>query len=190
MLRQGDTTWMAGFRMRVLQALQQYHEVTPAGLCTVTEDTVEEVWSRMVPGGRQSRDLYDLALIQLQQHRRLALEQGQVVPTQRRVRQCVQTALSRGAQTKGAVCKQVTQAGRSPVVRDVVVDMCAGRQSMRGPAKRSGYGYVAVELLAVIEALGGKGEAQVVPDMTMMEPDELLTPRQNWFSVDSSKRYV
>ena len=32
MLRQGDTTWMAGFRMRVLQALQQCHDVTPAGL--------------------------------------------------------------------------------------------------------------------------------------------------------------
>ena len=74
MLRQGDTAWMAGFRMRVLQALQQYHEVTPAGLCIVTADTVEEVWyhsakawSKMVPGGKQSRDLYDLALIQLQQ---------------------------------------------------------------------------------------------------------------------------
>ena len=82
--------------MRVLQALQQYHEVTPAGLCAVTADTVEEVWyhsakawSRMVPGGKQSRDLYmyDLALIQLQQHQRLALEQGQV-HTQKRVRQC------------------------------------------------------------------------------------------------------
>ena len=59
MLRQGVTTWMASFRMRVLQALQQYHEVTPAGLCAVTADTVEEVWyhsakawSRMVPGGK------------------------------------------------------------------------------------------------------------------------------------------
>jgi hypothetical protein len=40
----------------------------------------------------------------------------------------VQTALSRGAQTKGAVSKQVAQAGRTPVVRDVVVDLCAGRQ--------------------------------------------------------------
>ena len=66
---------MAGFRMRVLQALQQYHVVTSAGLCTVTKDTIEEVWyhsaktwSRVVPGGKQSRDLYDLALIQLQQH--------------------------------------------------------------------------------------------------------------------------
>ena len=39
MLRQGDTAWMANFRMRVLQALQQYHEVTPAGLCTVTADS-------------------------------------------------------------------------------------------------------------------------------------------------------
>ena len=59
MLRQGDTTWMAGFRMRVLQALQQYHEVTSVGLCTVTADTVKEVWyrsakawSRVVPGGK------------------------------------------------------------------------------------------------------------------------------------------
>ena len=124
---------MAGFRMRVLQALQQYHEVTPAGLCTVTEDTVEEVWyhsakawSRTVPGGKQSRGLYDLALIQLQQHQRLALEQGQV-HTQRRVRQCVQTALSRGAQTKGAVCKQVAQAGRSPVAKGG----CGGRPVCR-----------------------------------------------------------
>ena len=180
MLRQGDTAWMAGFRMRVLQALQQYHETTPAGLCTVSEDTVEEVWlhsakawSRMVPGGKQSRDLYDLALIQLQQHQRLALEQGQV-HTQRRVRQCVQTALGRGAQVKGAVSKQVTQAGKTPVVRDVVVDLCAGRQSMRGPAKRSGYRYVAVELLAVIEALGGKRKAQVVLDISAVEPEELL----------------
>ena len=82
MLQKGDTAWMAGFGMRVLQALQQYHEVTPAGLYTVTAlaDMVEEVWyhsakawSRMVPGGKQSRDLYDLALIQLQQHQRLAL---------------------------------------------------------------------------------------------------------------------
>ena len=180
MLRQGDTAWMASFRMRVLQALQQYHEVTPAGLCTVTADTVEEVWyhsakawSRMVPGGKQSRDLYDLALVQLQQHQRLALEQGQV-HTQKRVRQCAQTALGRGAQTKGVVGKQVAQASKSPVVKDVVVDLCAGRQSMRGPARRSGYRYVAVELLAVIEALGGKRKAQVVLDITTVEPEELL----------------
>ena len=120
MLRQGDTAWMAAFRMRVLQALQQYHEVTPAGLCTVTADTVEEVWyhsakawSRMVPGGKQSRDLYDLALMQLQQHQRLALEQEQV-HTQKRAKQCAQTALSRGAQSKGAVSKQVAQASKSP----------------------------------------------------------------------------
>ena len=143
---------MAGFRMRVLQALQQYHVVTSAGLCTVTEDTVDEVWyhsakalSRVVPGGKQSRDLYDLqlALIQLQQHQRLALEWGQVY-TQKRAKQCVQTALGRGAQTRGAVCKQVIQASRSPVVKGVVVDLCAGRQSMRGPTRRSGYRYVAV----------------------------------------------
>ena len=146
----------------------------------MTEDTVEEVWlhsakawSRMVPGGKQSRDMYDLALVQLQQHQRLALGQGQV-HTQRRVRQCVQTALSRGAQTKGAVSKQVAQAGRTPVVRDVVVDLCAGRQSMEGPAEGSGYRYVAVELLAVIEALGGKGKAQVVLDISAVEPEELL----------------
>ena len=61
-----------------------------------------------------------------------------------------------------------------PVARDVVVDLCAGRQSMRGPAKRSGYRYVAVELLAVVEALGGKREAQVVLDITTVEPEELL----------------
>ena len=61
-LRQGDTAWVAGPRMRVLQALQQYHEVTPAGLCTVAEGTVEEAWlhpaeawGRVVPGGKQSR---------------------------------------------------------------------------------------------------------------------------------------
>ena len=68
----------------------------------------------------------------------------------------------------------VTQAGKTPVVRDVVVDLCAGRQSMRGPAKRSGYRYVAVELLAVIEALGGKRKAQVVLDISAVEPEELL----------------
>ena len=102
--------------------------------------------------------------------------------TQGRVKQCVQTALSKGAQTKGAVRKQVTQAGRSPVakdvviVTDVVIDLYVARQSMRGPAnsKRSGYRYVAVELLAVIEALGGKRKAQVVLDITTVEPEELL----------------
>jgi hypothetical protein len=132
-----------------------------------------KAWSRMVPGGKQSRDLYDLALIQLQQHQRLALEQGQV-HTQKRVGQCAQTALSRGAQTKGVVSKQVAQASRSPVVKDVVVDLCAGRQSMKGPAKRGGHRYVAVGLLAVIKALGGKRKAQVVLDITTVEPEELL----------------
>ena len=60
------------------------------------------------------------------------------------------------------------------MIKDMVVDLCAGRQSMRGPAKRSGYRYVAVELLAVIKALGGKGRAQVVLDITTVEPEELL----------------
>ena len=45
---------------------------------------------------------------------------------------------------------------------------------MRGPARRSGYRYVAVELLAVIEALGGRRRAQVVLDITALEPEELL----------------
>ena len=109
----------------------------------------------------------------MQQHQRLALEQGQVL-TQKQVRQCAQTALSRGVQTKGVVGKQVAQASRSPVDKDVVVDLCAGRQSMKGPAKRSGYRFVAVELLAVIEVLGGKKKAQVVMDISAVEPEKLL----------------
>ena len=81
---------------------------------------------------------------------------------------------SRGDQTTGVVCKQINQASRSPVVKDVVVDLCAGRQSMKGPARRSGYRYVAVELLAVIEALRSKRKAQAVLDISAMEPEELM----------------
>ena len=180
MLRQGDTAWMSSFRLKVLQALQQYHEVTLQGTCTVTTDTVEEVWvhsakawSRMGPGGTQSRDLYDLALLQLRQQRRLEILGGQYQPL-RRVRQCVQTAVARGVQARGAVGRQVTQASRTPVERNVIVDLCAGRQSMRVPAQQEGYRYVAVELLAIIEALGGKREAQVVLDIASVEPEELL----------------
>ena len=148
MLRQGDTSWVAGFRIKILQALHQYHEVTLRGTCTATVDTVEEVWlhpakawSRMGPGGSQSRDLYDLALLQLQQQRRLELVGEQQQPL-RRVRQCVQTAVARRGQARGAVGKQVTQAGRTPVTvrwRKMWSSTCAqdGSQCERQPRKRA-----------------------------------------------------
>ena len=45
---------------------------------------------------------------------------------------------------------------------------------MRGPARRSGCRYVAMELLAVIEALGGKRRATIVLDIAAVGPEELL----------------
>ena len=52
---------------------------------------------------------------------------------------------------------------------------------MRGPAKRSRYRYAAVELLAVIEVLGGKRRAHVVLDITTVEPKELTHADYNLF---------
>ena len=46
-------------------------------------------------------------------------------------------------------------AGCTQPVRDVIVDLCAGRQSMKRPARQMGYRYIAVELKAVIKAVRG-----------------------------------
>ena len=50
---------------------------------------------------------------------------------------------------------------RAASVRDVVIDMCAGRQSMKGPARRQGTRYVAVEIEAVVSAVNGLQRAEM-----------------------------
>ena len=53
---------------------------------------------------------------------------------------------ARGALPQETRAKAVVDFTRAAPVRDVVIDMCAGRQSMKGPARKQGNRYVAVEI--------------------------------------------
>ena len=82
-------------------------------------------------------------------------------------------------QTKGATKRQMSWTGSLRqrwygMLQHLDLHLRAGRQSMRGPAQRSGYRYLVAELLAVTEALGGKRKAQVFLDISLVEPEELL----------------
>ena len=63
---------------------------------------------------------------------------------------------------------------RAAPVRDVVIDVCAGRQSMKGPARRQGYMYAAVEIDAVTRAVRGMQRADVVLDVRQLTTAELV----------------
>ena len=56
----------------------------------------------------------------------------------------------------------------------MVIDLCAGRQSLKRPAKHMSYRYIAVELKAVIRAVRGNQKADVVMGLTEVPPAQLL----------------
>ena len=108
---------------------------------------------------KQCRSIYDTALAKLHQQRGIALVgtvtkllAGNQLVTAMRV------TVACGALQRVPRAEAVVDGTRAAPVRDLVIDMCAGRQSMKGPARRQGYRYVAVEIEAVIMAVGGGAE--------------------------------
>ena len=79
-----------------------------------------------------------------------------------------------GALPRVLRAEAVVDVTRTAPVRDVVIDMCAGRQAMKGPACRQGYRYVAVEIDAVIRAVRGMQSADVVLDLRQGTATELV----------------
>ena len=67
----------------------------------------------------------------------------------------------------------VDDRGAAPV-GGVVTDMCAGRQSMKGPARRHGCRYVAVDIIAVVGAIRGLQKTDVVLDILQVSAAELV----------------
>ena len=72
MPRKGDSAWFATFTMKVLAALAGLED---GPVCQVTQERAQRVWintakatTRSLTGGKQHRDVYSLALIQLEQH--------------------------------------------------------------------------------------------------------------------------
>ena len=179
MLADGDTAWFATFRMKVRQQMLQLSgEAVPQ----VTQAMVQQVWmtsaksqTKRANAGKQCRRVYDAALAQLHQQREIALvgsaarllARKELVAAMRATVAC--EALPRVLRAEAVV--DVT---RAAPVRDVVIDMCAGRQSMKGPARRQGYRYVAVEIDAVIRAVRGMQRADVVLDLRQVTAAELV----------------
>ena len=70
-----------------------------------------------------------------------------------------------GALPKVARAAAVVDATKAVPVRDVVIDMCAGRQLLKGPARRHGCRYVAVDIMAVVGAARVLQKTDVVLDL-------------------------
>ena len=179
MLRKGDSTWFATFRMKVLAALAGLED---GPVCQVTQEQAQRVWSntakaatRSLAGGKQHREVYSLALIQLEQQREVTLTGAlRKLMTKKSMAACAAAAVRAGALPNVLKRSRVVDADCARPVRDVIVDLCAGRQSMKRPAKQLGYRYIAVELKAVIRAVRGRQRADVVMDLTEVPPAQLL----------------
>ena len=169
MLRKGDSAWFATFRMKVLAALAALED----GLVyQVTQEQAQRVWAnptnaatRSLEGGEQHKDVYSLVLTQLEQQREMTLT-GTLrrLMTKRSMATCAAAAIRAGALPRVLKRSRVVDTGCARPVRDVIVDLCAGRQSMKRPARQLGYRYIAVELNAVIRAVRGIQRADVVGD--------------------------
>ena len=77
MMRKGDSAWFATFRMRVLAALTKDEQ---GPVYQVTQQRAQQVWintakaaTRSLEGGKQNREVYNLALIQLAQQGEVTL---------------------------------------------------------------------------------------------------------------------
>ena len=179
MMRKGDSAWFATFRMRVLAALMEGEE---GPVYQVTQQRAQQVWTntakaatRGLAGGKQNREVYNLALIQLEQQREVTLT-GMLrrLMTKKSMAKCSTAAIRAGALPRVLKRSRVVDADCTQPVRDVIIDLCAGRQSMKRPAKQMGYRYIAVELKAVIRAVRGNQRADVVMDLTEVPPAQLL----------------
>ena len=100
-------------------------------------------------GGKQNRAIYNLALIQLEQQREVTLT-GTLrrLMAKKSMATCATTAIREGALPRVLKRNRVVDTRCAQPVRDVTIDLCAGRQSMKRPAKQMGYMYIAVELKA------------------------------------------
>ena len=125
--------------------------------------------------GKQRRKIYGTALAQLHQQQEMVL-----VGAAAKLLAWKQLVAAMGATVACGVLSQWTRARdvvdvtRAAPVRDVVIDMCAGKQSMKGPARKQGYRYVAVEIDAVIRPVRGMQRADVVLDLRQVTVAELL----------------
>ena len=63
---------------------------------------------------------------------------------------CVAAAIRAGVLPRVLKRNRVVDAGCAQPVKNVIIDLCAGRQSMKRPAKQMGYRYIAMEMKAVI----------------------------------------
>ena len=179
MLAGGDSAWFASFRMKVRQQmLQMSEEAVPQ----VTQTMVQQVWmtsaksqTKQANAGKQCRKIYDTALAQLHQQREIALVgTAAKLLARRKLVAAMRATVASGALPKVLRAEAVVDVTKAVPVRDVVIDMCAGRQSMKGPARRQGYRYVAVEIDAVISAVRGLQRADVVLDLRQVTAAELV----------------
>ena len=186
MRRQPDTPWMITFRLNVLQALRcEVARAADGGAVAgeVEASMVTKVWvnsakaaTRAAAQGLQSRELFDLALVQLDQQGqiRLALHLRETLRAAANVKRCLDEAQRLGVVGSKGSQPQLVATQPTQVVRDVVVDICAGRQSMKGPARRKGFRYVAVDWLEAIGSVRGTQRADVVLDVGTVDPALLL----------------
>ena len=179
MLAKGDSAWFATFRMKVRQ---QMLELAEGAVPRVTQAMVQQVWvnsakaqTRQVNAGKQCRQVYDTALVQLHQQREVVLvgSTTKLLSRQQMVA-AVKVTVTCGALPKVTRAEAVVDVRRAVPVRNVVIDLCAGRQSMKGPARRHGCRYVAVDILEVVQAIRGLQRTDVVLDILEVPAAELV----------------
>ena len=112
-----------------------------------------------------------MALMQLERQREVTLTGAPRRPvTKRPMATCSAAAIRAGALPRVLKRNRMVDAGCAQPVRDVIIDMCAGRQSMKRPARKMGYVYIAVELKAVMRAWRGNQRTDVVMDLAEIPP--------------------
>jgi hypothetical protein len=144
MLAGGDTAWFATFRMKVRQQMIQLSE---EAVPQVTQVMVQQVWmtsaksqTKHANAGKQCRRVYNVALAQLHQQREIVLVGlAARLLARKELVAAMRATVACGALPRVLRAEAVVDVTRAVPVRDVVVDMCAGRQSMKGPARRQGY---------------------------------------------------
>ena len=94
--------------------------------------------------------------------------------TKRSMATCSAAATRAGALPRVLKRSRVLGAGCAQSAGDVIIDLRAGRQSIKRPAGQLGYRYIAVELAAVIRSVVGKQRADVVMDLTKDPLAQLL----------------
>ena len=121
-------------------------------------------------------DVYRLALIQLEQQREVTLTGAlRKLMTKKSMATCTATAVKAGALPGVLRRSRVLDAGCAQPIGVVIIDLCAGRQSMKRPARQMSYMYIAVELKVVVKAVRGNQRADIVMDLTDVPAAQLLT---------------